>query len=374
MTGKLTLSRSLVGAACFALALVLGADSVSADHANNKWDFYRWPWGRDETRTMTQGWNGAVSHQGNLYYAIDLVLYGPSGTGIEFPVFAASDGYATCTPGDATFGNYVRIVHGSNSSLYVHLATCSGFSAQNVPQGYQIGTASNSGSTTGKHLHFQKNTSTTNFVSTAFIMNSHTNWNDGGIDCEVVPPCRVYTSDNRSAGYSHANPIVYDSVIRDKYWSAGHWDIVGSTSKITGWTPGRSSATTCGSGTQAGWYDCNFTDINGVSRAGRIQTFKGTGSGSGEHAIFKRSGASTAVFMSRGLLGPYTDIWSGSNDGTKYVGYPLGDSYSIGGTTVKMDFQNGYATYDWSNSSSRWFWWSAFLGQYVEISLADYWD
>lgn len=39
-----------------------------------------------------------------------------------------------------------------------------------------------------------------------------------------------------------------------------------------------------------------------------------------------------------------------------------------------MDFQNGYATYDWSNCASRWFWWSNALGQYVEIVLADYCD
>lgn len=111
--------------------------------------------------------------------------------------------------------------------------------------------------------------------------------------------------------------------------------VVGSTAKIGNYTPGRSPAATCGTGTRAGWYDCNFTDINGASRAGRIQTFKGAGTNNGAHAIFKRSGVTSAAFMSRGLLAPYTDIWNGTNDGTKYVGYPSGDSYFIGGTTVK---------------------------------------
>jgi hypothetical protein len=124
----------------------------------------------------------------------------------------------------------------------------------------------------------------------------------------------------------------------------------------------------------AGWYDCNFTDINGVSRAGRVQTFKGAGTPSGEHAILKRSGATSAVFMSRGSLGPYTRIWTSGHDGTRFMGYPLGDSYSIGGTMYRMDFQNGYMTYNTSGCASRWWWWSSLLGQYVEQSVADYCD
>lgn len=359
------LRRILLPAGLFALALTLPQTSL-ADHDNNRWEFYRWPWARDTQWTMTQGWNGATSHTGSLYYAIDV-------SAGSLPVYAASDGYATCTTGDPSFGNFVRITHGTTSSLYGHLVSCSGFTAQNVPQGYQIGTAGCTGSCTGTHLHFQKNTSTTGSTSTSFTMNSHSNWNNNGADCPVGG-CPTYTSDNRSPGYSDANPIVYDDAIRQKYWSKGKWDVVGSTPKLAAWTPGRSLASTCGSGTASGWYPCNFTDVNGTSRSGRIQTFKGTGSGSGEHAIFKRSSAATATFMSRGLLGPYTDVWSGSNDGTYFVGYPTGDSFFVSGTTWQMNFENGYATYDTSNCSSRWFYWSAFLGQYIEVSLTDYCD
>jgi hypothetical protein len=56
------------------VVLWLPAGTVFGDHANNRWEFYRWPWGRDETRTMTQGWNGATSHWSSKghYYAIDV--------------------------------------------------------------------------------------------------------------------------------------------------------------------------------------------------------------------------------------------------------------------------------------------------------------
>ncbi|MBI5948468.1 MAG: M23 family metallopeptidase [Chloroflexi bacterium] len=359
----------------FAVGLLIIAiglpDSSLADHNNNRWEFYRWPWAKDVAWKMSQGWNGATSHTSasGLFYAID-VRYDPSPTQL---VYAASDGYATCTTDDPSFGNFVRITHGSTSSLYAHLVTCNGFTGTNVPQGFQIGTAGCTGRCDGIHVHFQKNTNTTGTTSAPFTMNSHTGWDNGGADCPVGG-CLTCTSDNRSAGYSEANPIVYDDPIRQKYWSAGKWDVVGSTASISSWTPGRSPATTCGSSATPGWYPCNFTDVNGASRAGRVQTFKGTGSGNGEHAVFKDSSSSFAVFMSRGLLGPYTDPWATGKDGMYYLGYPLNDGGSIGGTIWQMSFENGYANYDWSNCASRWYYWSAFLSLYIEVGLTDYCD
>ena len=50
--------------------------------------------------------------------------------------------------------------------------------------------------------------------------------------------------------------------------------------------------------------------------------------------------------MSRGLLGGFTDPFDASgNDGLWWMGYPISDSYSIGGGRYEMDFQNGYAYY-----------------------------
>jgi hypothetical protein len=179
-------------------------------------------------------------------------------------------------------------------------------------------------------------------------------------------------SDNLAAGYS-VPPFSWEPAIHDKAVSLG-WSTTGSTALISGFTPGRSSASVCGSGATPGWYQCNFSDINGVSRVGRIQTFKGLGSGSGEHSVFKRNGAAVATFMSRGLLGPLTRLWSGTSDGMYFMGYPTGDSYFINGTTVRMNFENGYATYQTSNCASSWFWWSSYLGQYLEQNVADFCD
>ena len=130
----------------------------------------------------------------------------------------------------------------------------------------------------------------------------------------------------------------------------------------------------CGSGAVSGWYQCNFTDVNGVSRPGRIQTFKGAGSGSGEHAIFKGTSLN-AVFMSRGLLGPLTRIYTTGKDGFYLLGYPTGDSYSIaGGTKVRMDFQNGWGEYTISGCGSVFYYWQAIPGQYVTYDPVNYCD
>jgi hypothetical protein len=306
-----------------------------------------------------------------LKYAVDFA--GPTTVA---PVWAAREGVAHCELHDGNkMGWTVKVVHSPDSDLYAHADTCYMGTGNyvNVAQGRHIsytGTRASATSSVDDHLHFQRNSSSsggegTPQIAVAFTVEGKSSFTHSS---EVNKTAK---SDNLSAGYS-LPPVQWEQAIHDKAFSLG-WSTAGATASLSGWTPGRSPAATCGSGATAGWYQCNFTNVNGVSASGRIQTFKGAGTGAGEHGIFKRS-SGAATFMSRGLLGPYTDLWSGSNDGLYLMGYPTGDSYPIGGTSVQMNFQNGYATYDTSNCSSRWYWWSTFLGLYIEQNLADYCD
>jgi hypothetical protein len=159
------------------------------------------------------------------------------------------------------------------------------------------------------------------------------------------------TSDNLSAGYSTS--LGWEPTIHDTYLGFGGWSVVGSTASIPGWSPGRSTAAGgCPGSATPGWYDCNVTGTGGIPRYGRVQTFKGLGSGSGEHAIFKRSSPSApATFMSRAFLGGFTDDWDTGRDGLYFLGYPTGNSYYWTGTLYRMDFENGYATFNTNGSN-----------------------
>lgn len=333
-----------------AVATVALRQSTDASAANG-YDFYRWPWRYGHQWTFTQTWGGATSHTSasGLYYAIDVRLDQTSQ-----PVHAAAQGSATCYS-NSGLGTYVRIVHGSDSSIYAHLNSC--FTGTvSVLQGQQIGWSGTTGNVTGLHLHFQVNTTTTGTTSKSFTMSGVTPpIAPAGSDC----PCPSYTSDNLEAGYSLA--LVVDSGLRSKYVATGGWSVVGSTAKLgTGWTPGRSTSdTTCGSGPIAGRYNCTK---NGYG--GSIQTFKGVGAGQGEHAIFRRSSGGTA-FMGRGPLKGYAASWDAyGRDGLWYMGYPTGDWY-VHGSDRKQDFQNGYLIHYLGTCQTKYWYWDAFLGQYI---------
>ena len=354
------MTRSKILGSVFALliALLVALTQVAyADHGGtihhgkrNAWDQYRWPWVYSQHWRITQGWEGPVSHGSttNFRYAVD---YSKTGGGGNQPIAAARDGTASCQlMTTAGLGWVVRVTHGTDSDIYAHQNACH-LSVSNVfvAQGRMIGYTGTYGSEPAEfddHLHFQVNINTTGHTSKTFTME--------GLGSQYHSSAfnQWADSDNLSAGYT-VPAISWEPAIHDKYQARGGWAIVGSTAGISGWTPGRSPATLCGSGTTPGWYQCNFTDINSTSRSGRVQTFKGAGSGFGEHAIFKPSSAN-ATFMSRGLLGPYTNQWTTGKDGFYFMGYPNGDSYSIGGGQVRMDFQNGWETF--STCASTFYW------------------
>lgn len=99
--------RCLVRALAVAALCLVAFGTQHPAEAANGWDFYRWPWIYGDQWTMTQGQNGATSHKSSngLFYAIDIDKNTTSQ-----PVYAAETGSASCTLGDASFGNYVRIV------------------------------------------------------------------------------------------------------------------------------------------------------------------------------------------------------------------------------------------------------------------------
>ncbi|MGI8926573.1 MAG: hypothetical protein ACR2HN_08000 [Tepidiformaceae bacterium] len=377
--------KSLVLFIVLAFTMTLLTTSLATTYLQrNARDEYRWPWRYGETWSITQGQNGPVSH---FDYHPTTGAYVGLGSAVDFattygnaPVWAAREGVAHCENHDGNkMGVAVKVVHGSDSDLYAHANDCpfAWGTYINVAQGNHIsytGTRRTLTTFVGDHVHFQRNSAGTGGEGTPQIAVSFTMEGKSSF-LHSIEYGNTAVSDNLGAGYTVpvGGAVQWEPAIHDKAVSLS-WSTAGATASIPLFTPGRSPATTCGfGGATPGWYQCNFTDVNGASRAGRVQTFKGAGTPDGQHAIFKDSSSSFAVFMSRGLLGPYTDTWATGKDGMYYLGYPVNDGGGIGGTIWQMNFENGYATYDWSNCVSRWFWWSNYLGGYVEASLPYEW-
>jgi hypothetical protein len=118
------------------------------------------------TTTITQGNNGAYSHQGYAYYAFDFGI--PRHT----PLMAIEDGTVIATsdvvqPGDACWAgggqecantvNYVLLQHSDGTaSLYMHLDTPTVNVGDAVSRGQQVGFSGGTGWSTGPHAHLQR--------------------------------------------------------------------------------------------------------------------------------------------------------------------------------------------------------------------------
>lgn len=356
----------VAGAMAWLLALWLSQPESSVVQASNGWDFYRWPFQYQTSLTMTQGWNGVTSHTSasNLYYAVDL-----SNGGTSFLVFSADEGVVTCQFDPATsmnpkkgFGFYVRNTHGGGGSLYGHMPQCYFTRSVSIVQGYQIGYSGTTGNSTGIHLHFHVSNNATPFTAKSFSISGYTsfNWADPNPrDCPSTG-CPVYTSDNEAAGYDTS--LNFYSTIHTAYVNNGGWAVVGSSSYQAGWQPCSTQTPAVLACTQNG-------------HSGYVQTFWGVSGGSyaGRHAVLKGNAYANAVFMSRAILGGYTDMWFGLHLAMWYVGYPAGNSYSIGGGQYRMDFQNGYVIFTQSTCNLKYYYWQTGFG-YVLGRDATYCD
>lgn len=360
-------------AAVFVLMAFAGLAAYFSVHAatynqRNAFDQYRWPWTYGQTWTITQGqFNSGTAATDThtvpklLQHAVDFA------SSVNSPVWAARDGTAHCEDwrlAGYSFGFVIRVVHGSDSDFYAHADACAipmGTTVQ-VAQGRHISYTGTTGLLQydfGDHVHFMKASTTTSTYSAAMTMEGVSSFPHPSVVGQTA------TSDNLAAGYSVG--LAWEPEIHDRYFGAGGWSVVGSSASISGWSPGRSTAGGgCPGAVTPGWYQCNVTGLGGIARNGRVQTFKGAGSGAGEHAIFKRAaGLSAATFMSRGFLGGFTDPWDASQrDGLFYMGYPTSDSFYWSGTLYRMNFENGYATFNTNGSNESKFYYVS-GGSYV---------
>ncbi len=133
--------------------------SVDAIH-NDKY-IYRLPYAKGKKYTVTQGFNGKVTHKGHSQYAIDFGMR--EGT----KLFAARDGVVVKTKENsnkggydkkfASSGNYVTIEHDDSTfAIYYHLKQ-NGVGVnigQKVRRGEFIAYSGNTGYSSGPHLHF----------------------------------------------------------------------------------------------------------------------------------------------------------------------------------------------------------------------------
>ncbi|MBV1860985.1 MAG: peptidoglycan DD-metalloendopeptidase family protein, partial [Nannocystaceae bacterium] len=118
------------------------------------------------TAQVTQGNNGALSHNGLSAYAFDF------GRPLGSPLVAIAGGVVSHVfdetgPGDAcysgggmecsAFANYVTLLHADGSqSLYMHLQTVSVGVGDAVSIGTQVGLSGSTGWSTGRHAHIMR--------------------------------------------------------------------------------------------------------------------------------------------------------------------------------------------------------------------------
>ncbi len=116
--------------------------------------------------TVTQGNNGATSHNGLHAYAFDF------GLGLGTPLVAMADGIVSLIfdetgPGDpcyggggpecGPYGNLVIVLHGDGStSLYKHLNEVHVTPGEFVPRGGILGLSGSTGYSTGRHAHVMR--------------------------------------------------------------------------------------------------------------------------------------------------------------------------------------------------------------------------
>lgn len=236
----------------------------------------RLPWLDGQQREHTQGWGGATTHTGTLYYATDWAA------GSAFAIRAVTEGDAQCLfldengngVSDDGFGYRVTVdsINSSYYDLYAHLPTCPFTGTKHFEQGDFISNSGCSGSCTGNHLHYQEGNVTIvggifKYIGQSvasclsqFCDFADTVYGDGQLagDC-VSGECDEFVSDNAGPGEGASSTA--KTKIRNAYVNKGHylcggvaWNCFGSSIVFIGESQGRKAAQSClGSPSDCGW-------------------------------------------------------------------------------------------------------------------------
>ncbi len=131
---------------------------LNAQHARSV--TYALPYDPGTARTVGQGFNGAISHQGKFAIDWDMPIGTPVRAARSGLVVATEDGYRQGgnDPSLKSRANYVRIRHDDGTiGNYVHMSP-GGVRVrvgERVREGAVIGLSGNTGFSTGPHLHFE---------------------------------------------------------------------------------------------------------------------------------------------------------------------------------------------------------------------------
>lgn len=228
--------QAVVRTACIIwalLAVVLSAGHASA--ATHTGDggvrINRLPWAAGQGIVLTQGWGGATSHTGTLYYATDWDIAGAE----TFSILAVAEGDATCgfestaTGGVSNWGYYVLVDRADDEHLdrYAHLPSCPFQGTRHLEQGDYISPAGDSPGLWPVHLHYQRETA--DGVSVSSCLSQFCDFDD------ATHYYDTFISDNAGPGLNPWNGDVWDQ-IRWRY-AVGHfggnaWDRFGSSIDI----------------------------------------------------------------------------------------------------------------------------------------------
>lgn len=332
---------------------------------------YRLPIPAGEEWTITQGQDNGGNHPLDSHkqtrgigYAVDLARV------VNAPVTAARAGIMTCEDwrlSGTRLGWVIRVVHDDDSEIYAHADHCPlSDPAASIPvvQGEHLTYTGSSGTDRfdfGDHLHFQRNASRDGLNSAPFAFAEL----DGLADEAVAN--KPVVGQSSAAGYSEATPVVVDEDFRRAALSFG-WETLGTAFGLEKATPGRSASSLCGSGPAAGWFGCEFRDVNGTARAGRIQTFWNGKVGEGERALMKAANAENPFLASRALLVPLAEAWDADgHDGLYFLGYPTGEASERDGV-VEVEFDNGYMRWrpaECKEKPAEFWWYSELTGAWA---------
>ncbi|MGZ4207750.1 MAG: M23 family metallopeptidase [Actinomycetota bacterium] len=303
--------------------------STPAAEAHNTWvgGYRKWPWkaGTDRTLTTLPGEcpHCSGSESSSAWKAIDASM------NYETVYSIAPGSIAVYQPSGGKAGMYLQVKDADGSYItYEHLSRAL-VTSGTVVAGQPIAVSGCSGNCYGAHLHFQRQNATS-FSATALSLTPISGHGGSGDPLAHA----AYTSDNAGVGYTSGGSRA--SAFVSTYNAAGGYKTVGVTASVgTGWSPCRYE------GAASTWWRVACSPRSGIS--GTVQTFY-AGSTNAQHAIMQETGSSHAYVLVRGILGAYTDPYSG-HDWVYWLGYPTSNRYAYW-SWYRQDFRYGFIIYD----------------------------